>query len=144
MPKTLDMTRILREQKEQLRAGFQDRLVMTTSISLRKYDATACIIFTELLEMRLGELCSSNPLRIPHSKIDKLAGACAECGYLRHRRTIPLMQTVHFYSLCCAAFFSCSRFFIVPQKRGKVMRGRGTFLQDCWALLWLRFRGGAA
>ena len=28
-------------------ANFQDRLVMTTSISLRKYDATACIIFTE-------------------------------------------------------------------------------------------------
>ncbi len=39
MPKTLDMTRILREQKEQLRAGFQDRLVMTASITLRvKYD----------------------------------------------------------------------------------------------------------
>jgi hypothetical protein len=31
MPKTLDITRILREQKEQLRAGFQDRLVMTAS-----------------------------------------------------------------------------------------------------------------
>ena len=29
--------------------GFQDRLVMTTSITLREYDATACIIFTELL-----------------------------------------------------------------------------------------------
>ena len=69
MPKTLDITRILREQKEQLRAGFQDRLVMTASITLRvtewfekwlgvsrirfetfaageitlrKYDATAC------------------------------------------------------------------------------------------------------
>ena len=37
MPKTLDITRILREQKEQLRAGFQDRLVMTTSITLRIY-----------------------------------------------------------------------------------------------------------
>ena len=35
MPKTLDITRILREQKKQLRAGFQDRLVMTTSIPLR-------------------------------------------------------------------------------------------------------------
>ena len=35
MPKTLDMTRILREQKEPLRAGFQDRLVMTASITLR-------------------------------------------------------------------------------------------------------------
>ena len=29
--------------------GFQDRLVMTTSITLREYDATMCIIFTELL-----------------------------------------------------------------------------------------------
>ncbi len=28
-------------------ANFQDRLVMTTSISLRKYDALTCIIFTE-------------------------------------------------------------------------------------------------
>ena len=37
MPKTLDITRILREQKEQLRAGFQDRLVMTASITLRVY-----------------------------------------------------------------------------------------------------------
>ena len=35
MAKTLDITRILREQKEQLRAGFQDRLVMTASICLR-------------------------------------------------------------------------------------------------------------
>ncbi len=35
MPKTLDITRILREQKEQLRAGFQDRLVMTASITLQ-------------------------------------------------------------------------------------------------------------
>ena len=35
MPKILDITRILREQKEQLRAGFQDRLVMTASITLR-------------------------------------------------------------------------------------------------------------
>ena len=73
MTKTLDITRILREQKEQLRAGFQDRLVMTASITLRKYDATACIILTELGEMRLGEPCSANPLRIPHPKIDKLA-----------------------------------------------------------------------
>jgi hypothetical protein len=46
---------------------------MTTSITLRKYDATACIILTELGAMRLGEPCSANPLRIPHQKIDKLA-----------------------------------------------------------------------
>ena len=46
---------------------------MTTSISLRNYDALVCIIITELDEKRLGELCSSNPLRIPHPKIDKLA-----------------------------------------------------------------------
>ncbi|MBR2353337.1 MAG: hypothetical protein IKA76_02400 [Clostridia bacterium] len=41
------------------------------------------------LKMGLGELCSSNPLRIPHSEIDKLAVACAECGYLRRRRNNP-------------------------------------------------------
>ena len=37
-----------------LLANFQDRLVMTTSISLRKYDATARIIFTEFFAV--GEL----------------------------------------------------------------------------------------
>jgi len=31
------MTRILRGQKEQLRAGFQDHLVMTASITLHVY-----------------------------------------------------------------------------------------------------------
>ena len=36
MPKTLDITGILRGQKEQLRAGFQDRLVMTASIPLHR------------------------------------------------------------------------------------------------------------
>ena len=53
---------------------------MTASISLREYDATACIIFTEFGEKRLGELCSSNPLRIPHSKIDKLACQAESVG----------------------------------------------------------------
>ena len=42
MPKTLDMTRILREQKKQLRAGFQDRLVMTASITLRRVSFAKC------------------------------------------------------------------------------------------------------
>ena len=37
MPKTLDITRILREQKEQLRAGYQDHIVMTASITLHVY-----------------------------------------------------------------------------------------------------------
>ena len=41
--------------------GFQDRLVMTTSISLRKYDATACIIFTEFL--RCGSANSVRQIR---------------------------------------------------------------------------------
>ncbi|MBE6667143.1 MAG: hypothetical protein E7607_02390 [Ruminococcaceae bacterium] len=44
-----------------------------TSISLHNYDALVCIIIMELDEMRLGEPCSTNPLRIPHPKIDKLA-----------------------------------------------------------------------
>ena len=46
---------------------------MTTSISLLNYDVLVCIIIKELDEMRLDGLCSSNPLRIPHPKIDKLA-----------------------------------------------------------------------
>ena len=46
---------------------------MTTSISLHKYDATACIILMELDKMWLDERSSTNPLRIPHPKIDKLA-----------------------------------------------------------------------
>ena len=53
--------------------GFQDRLVMTASISLHKYDAQVCIIFMETDETRLDEQRSSNPLRIPHPKFDKLA-----------------------------------------------------------------------
>ena len=48
MPKTLDITRILREQKEQLRAGFQDRLVMTASITLR-----VCYLIVFFLAFRI-------------------------------------------------------------------------------------------
>ena len=43
MPKTLDITRILRKQKKQLRAGFQDRLVMTASIFLRMFVFSYCL-----------------------------------------------------------------------------------------------------
>ena len=47
-------------------ANFQDRLVRTASITLRKYDATACIIFTEpvkmwISELLLGESASNTP-----------------------------------------------------------------------------------
>ena len=58
MPKTLDITRILREQTEQLRAGFQDRLVMTASIPLRIWNCLSTeiirysIVLEILLEMR--------------------------------------------------------------------------------------------
>ena len=70
--------------------GFQDRLVMTTSITLRKYDATACIIFTELVEMWLGELllgesASHTP---PEDRQARLSGAGR--GYIRHRRNTSL------------------------------------------------------
>ena len=51
------------------------------------------------LEDGARRACSSNPLSLPHSEIDKLAVACAECGYLRRRRTIPLMHTVHFHRI---------------------------------------------
>ena len=57
-------------------ANFQDRLVMTTSIS--------------------------------HSEIDKLAVACVECGYLRRRRTIPLMHTVHYHRIFNSWSFASS------------------------------------
>ena len=53
--------------------GFQDRLVMTASITLRRYDATQLHHIYGALEMWLDEPCSSNPLRIPHPKFDKLA-----------------------------------------------------------------------
>ena len=89
MPKTLDITRILREQKEQLRAGFQDRLVMTASICLRKRGATQLHLSYGVKCNVARRVCSSNPLRIPHPKIDKLAVACAGCGYIRHRRNMP-------------------------------------------------------
>ena len=36
MPKTLDITRILREQKEQLRAGFQDSCPSENIVAVRR------------------------------------------------------------------------------------------------------------
>ncbi len=56
--------------------------VMTTSISLHSNDAQVCIITMELDETRLNELCSLNPLRIPHPKIDKLACQAQGVGIL--------------------------------------------------------------
>ena len=52
------------------------------------------------LEDGARRACSSNPLSLPHSEIDKLAVACAECGYLRHRRTIP-------FDAYCTFLFGC-------------------------------------
>ena len=162
--------------------GFQDRLVMTTSISLRRYDALQCIISTEnpraaarrtsfvestshtpledrqaclsdtergyprrqarypfdaysaylnfeslhfsasylrrTQEMRLGELCSSNPLRIPRSKIDKLACRDLGVGILAVRRDIRLMHTVHIFIFC--ANLLISRSVIISQKNAFV------------------------
>ena len=67
--------------------------VMTTSISLHKYDAQVCIIFMELDETRINELCSLNPLRIPRPKIDKLACQAQGVGILAKGRDISLMHT---------------------------------------------------
>ena len=66
VPEKSVFTRLFDVFATEVLANFQDRLVMTASITLRNYDATACIIITELGEMRLGKLCLSNPLRIPH------------------------------------------------------------------------------
>ena len=48
--------------------------------------------------MRLGELCSSNPLRIPHPKIDKLACQAQGVGIFA-KGEIPLRDAYceHFY-----------------------------------------------
>jgi len=75
--------------------------------------------------MRLGELCSSNPLRIPHPKIDKLAcqaqgvgifavgeitlrDAYCEHFYLIFRYLVRLLVFLLFRSAdkvrCCKAF----------------------------------------
>ena len=77
---------------------FQDRLVMTTSISLRKYDATACIIFTEPWRWGSASLLVESTSHTPLGDRQAcLSGV--ECGYLRRRRTIPLMHTVHFHRI---------------------------------------------
>ena len=65
--------------------GFQDRLVMTTSITLRKYDATACIIFTEL--KRCGSMSvalESTSHTTPEDRQARLSGV--GCRYHRRRR----------------------------------------------------------
>ena len=66
--------------------GFQDRLVMTTSITLRKYDATACIIFTELLRCGSASFARRIHCRYPHPKIDKLACQAQGVGIFAARR----------------------------------------------------------
>ena len=55
MPKTLDITRILREQKEQLRAGFQDRFVMTAAWFIGEADITlrVCYLIVFFLAFRI-------------------------------------------------------------------------------------------
>ena len=67
-------------------------------ISLREYDATACIIFTELVEMRLGELARRIHFAYPTRRSTSSLSS-AECGYLRRRRTIPLIHTVHYHRI---------------------------------------------
>ena len=66
MPKTLDITRILRGQTEQLRAGFQDRLVVTASIFLRIYGVVHYTIYMQSYFEVARETRFTNPLRIPH------------------------------------------------------------------------------
>jgi len=77
-------------------ANFQDRLVMTASqyspsgeISLRKYDATACIIFTGLGEMRLDEFNHRIHFAPPlEDRQTHLSGR--EYEYLRRRQSNPV------------------------------------------------------
>ena len=79
------------------------------------------------LEDGARRACSSNPLSLPHSEIDKLAVACAECGYLRRRRTIPLMHTVHFPVLSERVFI-ISR--VTPNVNTKTKRIRQSYFSN--------------
>ena len=116
MPKTLDITRILREQKEQLRAGFQDRLVMTASITLHNYDAQLCIVIMELKRSGsaslLDESASNTP---PEDRQACLSGA--GCGYLRYCE-ITLIDAY-------CTYFKC--FSILPHKRRYVNKNMSIF-----------------
>ena len=51
--------------------------------------------------MRLGELCSSNPLRIPHPKIDKLACQAQGVGIFA-KGEITLRDAFCTYLICRA------------------------------------------
>ena len=78
--------------------GFQDRLVMTTSISLRKYDALRCIIFTESVRCGSASLLVGSTSHTPlEDRQACLSGV--ECGYLRHRRTIPFDAYCAFFMM---------------------------------------------
>ncbi|MBR2011072.1 MAG: hypothetical protein IKA06_04945, partial [Clostridia bacterium] len=84
-PKIPYKSRVFGDKRSNNEYKFQDRLVMTTSITLRKYDATACIIFTESVETRLGELllgesASHTP---PEDRQARLSGAGR--GYFRRK-----------------------------------------------------------
>ena len=80
--------------------SFQDRLVMTTSISLRIYDALVCIIYTELL--RNGSralLVDSTSHTPPEDRQARLSNA--GCGYLRRQAKYPyiIMHTCTYLSI---------------------------------------------
>ena len=90
MPKTLDITRILREQKKQLRAGFQDRLVVTASIFLRIYGVVYYTVYMQSYFEVDRETRFTNPLRKPHEDASSLL-VSSKCGYPRLWRDIPAM-----------------------------------------------------
>ena len=69
--------------------------------------ATECIIIMELYEMRLGELRSSNPLRISHPKIARVP-LDANCTYIAFFKAYVLY---HIFSKKSRGIFKINRFF---------------------------------
>ena len=87
--KTSGVARDFKPLQKLATANFQDRLVMTTSITLRRYDATQLHHIYGALEMWLEELllfesASHIPLEDRQACLSRL-----ERGYSRHRRNLP-------------------------------------------------------
>ena len=60
--------------------------------------------------MWLGEPCSSNPLRIPHPQIDKLACQSKDVGIFAEGEITLRDATVHIYWICLT---NHKRYFII-------------------------------
>ncbi len=77
--------------------GFQDRLVMTTSISLRVYDTRCCIYTRSLKDVARRTLFVESTSHTP-PEVRQACLSDAGCGYLRLKAKYPsvnIMYRVH-------------------------------------------------